>query len=90
MRARALVFDFDGTQRERIVGERLERYRAIADGSTVPEEVAFEDTETGVAAAKGAGLVCFAVAGTHAPERLAAADELVPALDVALVRRLLG
>jgi HAD superfamily hydrolase (TIGR01509 family) len=59
-------------------------------GSTAADTVAFEDTDVGVAAAKGAGLVCYAVAGTVAPERLAAADELVPALDVELVERLLA
>jgi hypothetical protein len=30
------------------------------------------------------------VLGTLAPERLAAADEIVPAIDVELMRRLLG
>jgi beta-phosphoglucomutase len=52
--------------------------------------VAFEDTEAGVAAAKAAGLRCLAVRGTLAPERLAAADELVDAIDVELIRRLLS
>jgi hypothetical protein len=33
---------------------------------------------------------CIAVLGTLKPERLAAADEIVPAIDVALMRRLLG
>ncbi len=33
---------------------------------------------------------CIAVAGTLAPERLRAADELVDRVDVELVRRLLG
>jgi beta-phosphoglucomutase-like phosphatase (HAD superfamily) len=49
----------------------------------------FEDTEAGVAAAKAAGMRCIAVLGTLAPERLAAADEIVPALDVELMRRVL-
>jgi beta-phosphoglucomutase len=52
--------------------------------------VAFEDTEAGVAAAKAAGVRCLAVRGTLAPERLAAADELVEGIDVELVRRLLA
>jgi len=52
--------------------------------------VAFEDSEAGVTAAKTAGLSCIAVAGTMAPERLRAADEIVAALDVALMQRLLG
>jgi hypothetical protein len=32
---------------------------------------------------------CVAVLGTHTPERLAAADEIAPALDVELLRRVL-
>jgi beta-phosphoglucomutase len=53
------------------------------------EIVAVEDTEAGVASAKAAGLYCVAVLGTHPPERLQAADELVEGIDVELVRRLL-
>jgi len=52
--------------------------------------VALEDTEAGVASAKAAGLRCVAVLGTHPPERLRGADEIVEAIDVDLVRRLLG
>jgi beta-phosphoglucomutase len=52
--------------------------------------VAFEDTEAGVAAAKAAGMRCIAVEGTLRPERLAAADELVAALDLEVVRRVLA
>jgi beta-phosphoglucomutase len=52
--------------------------------------LAFEDTEAGVASAKTAGLRCFGVLGTLAPARLAAADEIVPAIDVELMQRLLG
>jgi hypothetical protein len=33
---------------------------------------------------------CVAVLGTLAPERLAAADEIVGALDAALIERILG
>jgi beta-phosphoglucomutase len=54
------------------------------------EVVAFEDTEAGVRSAKAAGLRCIGVLGTLPPERLSAADELVAAIDVALIRRLLG
>jgi beta-phosphoglucomutase len=50
----------------------------------------FEDTEPGVSAAKAAGMRCVAVLGTLAPERLALADELAPALDVEAVRRALA
>jgi sugar-phosphatase len=52
--------------------------------------VAFEDTEAGVASAKAAGLRCIAVAGTHPPDRLRLADELVAALDVEVLRAVLG
>ena len=38
---------------------------------------------------KAAGMRCVAVLGTLAPERLAAAEEVVPKLDVDLMRRLL-
>jgi beta-phosphoglucomutase-like phosphatase (HAD superfamily) len=51
---------------------------------------AFEDTEAGVAAATGAGLRCIAVRGTLPDDRLARADELVDAIDLTLVRRLVG
>lgn len=54
------------------------------------EAVAFEDSEAGVAAAKAAGLYCIAVEGTVAVDRLGAADEIVGAVDVDLMRRLLG
>ncbi len=49
-----------------------------------------EDTEAGIAAAKAAGMRCVAVLGTLAPERLAAADEIVPALDAGVMERLLA
>jgi beta-phosphoglucomutase len=48
-----------------------------------------EDTEAGVASAKGAGMSCVAVLGTLAPERLSGADEIVERLDVPLMERLL-
>jgi beta-phosphoglucomutase len=54
------------------------------------EAVAFEDSEAGVAAAKAAGLRCIALEGTVEVDRLAAADEIVGALDVELMQRLLG
>jgi beta-phosphoglucomutase len=56
-----------------------------------PRDVlALEDTEAGVASAKGAGMRCVAVLGTLAPERLSQADEIVERIDVRLMRRLLG
>jgi beta-phosphoglucomutase len=63
----------------------------LLDGGIAASEVlVLEDTEAGVAAAKTAGMRCIAVLGTLAAERLAAADEIVPALDVGLMRRVLG
>jgi beta-phosphoglucomutase len=49
----------------------------------------FEDTEAGVASAKAAGMLCVAVAGTASAGRLAAADAVVPTLDVEVLRRFL-
>jgi beta-phosphoglucomutase len=61
------------------------------DGDIAAGDVlVLEDTEAGVAAAKAAGMRCVAVLGTLAAERLAAADEIVPALDVSLLQRLLA
>jgi beta-phosphoglucomutase len=65
--------------------------RALAQLAVAASEaVAFGDSEAGVASATGAGVRCIAVGGTHAPERLRAADELVAALDVEVIRRLLA
>jgi beta-phosphoglucomutase len=65
--------------------------RAVALLDVQPSDVlVFEDTEAGVQAAKAAGTRAIAVLGTLAPDRLAAADEIVPAVDVPLMRRLLG
>jgi beta-phosphoglucomutase len=63
----------------------LERLRVEPD-----EAIALEDTDTGIASAKAAGLRCLAVRGTLPDERLAAADELVDGIDTDLVRRLIG
>jgi beta-phosphoglucomutase len=57
-------------------------------GISAEDAVAIEDSDVGVAAAKAAGLHCVAVTGTMGPERLGAADEIVPRLDPKLVRRL--
>jgi beta-phosphoglucomutase len=59
-------------------------------GLAAGDVLVFEDTEAGVAAAKGAGMQCFAVLGTLAPERLAQADEIVERIDVPLMEGLLG
>ncbi len=62
----------------------------LMGGEIAPSDtLVFEDTEAGITAAKAAGMRCIAVLGTLAPERLAAADEIVPALDVGVMERLL-
>ena len=63
---------------------------ALGDDLAPDDAVAFEDTEAGVASAVGAGLRCLAVRGTLPDERLAAANCIVDAIDLALVRSLLG
>jgi beta-phosphoglucomutase len=68
----------------------LRALELLDDGIRAGEVVVLEDTEAGIASAKAAGMRCIAVLGTLKPERLAAADEIVPAIDVALMRRLLG
>lgn len=63
----------------------------LLDGELVASEaLVLEDAEAGIVAAKRAGMQCIAVLGTLPPERLAAADEIVPALDVGLMQRVLG
>src|SRR5205807_1628927 len=54
------------------------------------DAIAIEDTEVGIAAAKAAGLRTIGVTTTLPAERLAGADEIVPAVDLALMQRLLG
>ena len=63
---------------------------AVDGGLTASDVLALEDAEAGIAAAQTAGMQCIAVLGTLPPERLAAADEIVPALDVGLMKRVLG
>jgi HAD superfamily hydrolase (TIGR01509 family) len=63
---------------------------ALDGGIPARDVVVFEDTEAGVAAAKGAGMRCIAVMGTLRPERLRAADEIVERIDVPLVERVLA
>ena len=63
----------------------------LLDGDLAPADaLVFEDTEAGIAAANAAGMRCIAVLGTLAPERLAAADEIVERIDVPLLTRLLS
>jgi len=68
----------------------LRALELLDGGLDASDVLVFEDTEAGVASAKAAGMRCLAVLGTLAPERLAAADEIVPAIDVELMQRLLG
>lgn len=68
----------------------LRALELIDSGLEASDVLVFEDTEAGVASAKAAGMRCFAVLGTLAPERLAAADRVVPALDLSLMQSLLG
>jgi beta-phosphoglucomutase-like phosphatase (HAD superfamily) len=63
---------------------------ALGDGLAAGDVVAFEDTQAGVASARGAGMRCLAVRGTHPDERLAAAEGVVDRIDVELVRSLVG
>jgi beta-phosphoglucomutase len=71
--------------------EGYRRAHALLGENMDSEDVlAIEDTEAGIAAAKGAGLRCLAVLGTLAPERLAQADEIVERIDLALVQRLVA
>jgi beta-phosphoglucomutase len=67
----------------------LERLSSLIDGLRADEVVVIEDTEAGVTAAKAAGMRCLALVGTMPAGRLAGADELIEAIDLALVRRLL-
>jgi beta-phosphoglucomutase len=62
----------------------------LNDDIDAGDVLVLEDTEAGVASAKAAGMQCFAVLGTLAPERLIAADEIVERIDVQLMQRLLG
>jgi beta-phosphoglucomutase len=63
---------------------------ALGESLAPSDVVVFEDTEAGVASARGAGMRCLAVRGTHPDARLAAADRIVDAIDVDLVRSLVG
>jgi beta-phosphoglucomutase len=68
--------------------EGYTRARDLLGDDLAPADVlVLEDSEAGVLAAKAAGMRCIAVLGTASPERLAAADELVERVDVALLAR---
>jgi HAD superfamily hydrolase (TIGR01509 family) len=69
-------------------------YRRVVEllggGLVADDLLAFEDTEAGVAAARGAGLRCVAVRGTHPDERLTGAERIVDSIDPELVGSLIG
>ena len=62
----------------------------LGGGILAADVVVFEDTEVGVAAAKAAGMYCVGITRTLGAERLACADELIPAVDLATAQRLLA
>jgi len=68
----------------------LRALELLGGGIRAEEVLVFEDTEVGVAAAKAAGMYCVGITRTLGPARLAAADELIPEIDLASVRRLLA
>jgi beta-phosphoglucomutase len=69
----------------------LKAMRELLDGVDPADVLVFEDTEAGIASARAAGVGCVvAVTGTLAPQRLRDADELVDAINVDLMRRLLA
>jgi beta-phosphoglucomutase len=67
-----------------------EGYLAALDVLETQNALVFEDTESGIASAKAAGLRVIAKLGTLAPDRLAAADEIVERIDAELMRRCLS
>jgi beta-phosphoglucomutase len=87
----AVLVSSDDVERGKPDPEGYRTALSLLDGDIDAGDVlVVEDTEAGIAAAKGAGMRCVAVLGTLAPERLAAADEIVEHIDVPLMQRLLG
>jgi beta-phosphoglucomutase-like phosphatase (HAD superfamily) len=71
--------------------EGYRRALELLGGDLDPGDVlVFEDTEAGIASARGAGMRVVAVRGTLVPERLTAAEEIVDRLDVDVMRRYLS
>jgi beta-phosphoglucomutase len=71
--------------------EGYQRALELLGGRLNPKDVlVFEDTEAGIASARGAGMHVVAVRGTLVPERLAGADEIVDRVDVDLIHRYLS
>jgi beta-phosphoglucomutase-like phosphatase (HAD superfamily) len=71
--------------------EGYQRALELLGGALNPKDVlVFEDTEAGIASARGAGMHVVAVRGTLVPERLAEADEIVDRVDVDVMHRYLS
>jgi HAD superfamily hydrolase (TIGR01509 family) len=68
----------------------LRALELLGDGLRAEDVLVFEDTEAGVASAKDAGMRCVAVTRTLGAARLERADELIPEIEPAVVRRLLA
>ena len=68
----------------------LRALELLGGGLRAGQVLVFEDTEAGVAAAKSAGMRCVGLTRTLGAARLAQADELLHALDLETMRRLLG
>jgi HAD superfamily hydrolase (TIGR01509 family) len=64
--------------------------KLLGDDLRADEVLVFEDPAVGVAAAKAAGMYCVGITRTLGSARLAAADELIPEIDLATVQRLLA
>jgi beta-phosphoglucomutase len=83
------VVTADDVERGKPNPEGYLRALELLDGGVrAGDLIAFEDTEAGVAAAKGAGMRVVALAGTVDPSRLCAAEEIVERIDVVLLERL--
>jgi beta-phosphoglucomutase len=86
----AAVVSADDVERGKPDPQGYERALTMLDGGLrAREALVFEDTEAGIAAARGAGMRVVAVLGTLPPERLGDADEIVERIDVELLERLL-
>jgi len=68
----------------------LRALELFGDGVAPAEVLAFEDTEVGVAAAKAAGVYTVGLTRTLGAARVAAADELIDAIDLETLQRLLA
>jgi beta-phosphoglucomutase len=86
----AAIVAAEDVERGKPAPDGYERARILLGDLAGQDVLALEDTEAGIAAAKGAGLRCLAVLGTLAPQRLAEADEIVERIDLPLMERLLG